>query len=363
MITSSIHTLQLQAQISPDEYRRLYIMHSDLHLSVTHKTTVNRQHPECTNEIYTCRQLPYYGINSITTLKNKRILPNDNNIIKYYIYIDINPYNALHNQKHSGADIIAPGEIQSAMNISMRYLNTLLSPQAINALSLKRLDFCLNLIFPNQIQADEYLKLLKKGVPGKVLSEKKHPDPIQHRLVPYKNALLLECKSYSFEIYPKYHQMTARKMHNADNASGMVRFELRASKTKIAQLANKYEFPCKKGAYMDFLTNAPDISEQEIPYIVAKMVGNGNFYSYEHVMSKIENADLKDSEKRIMVQTVKHFSRHTLQQNLLNELNITHQDWKRILKKFDKIKCSPIPVPGSYQYHTYPGIAAWKSVF
>lgn len=338
MITCSIHTLELQAKISPDEYQHLYTMYHNLHLSVTHKKHFNTQHPESQTEIYTYGQLPYCGINKITILKNQRILPHDENIIKYYLHIIINPYNALHQQKDSGSDIIAPEHIRPIMGIIMHYLHKLLSPQTINSLSLKRLDFCLNLIFPNQIQADEYLKLLKKGVPGKVLSEKKHLDPIQHRQVPYKNALLLECKSYSFEIYPKYHQMVSRKMHSADNASGMLRFELRTSKTKIDQLANKYKFPCKKGDYIDFLIKAPNISEQEISHIVSKMVGNGNFYSYERVMSKIEGSDLRDSEKRLMIQAVKYFSRHASQQNFLNKLNITQQKWNRLLEKFNKIK-------------------------
>lgn len=172
MITYSIHTLQLQTRISTDEYIRLRNDFQKLQLSVETRKRISRKHPDCFNHTFTYRHFPFYGINSMTLLINQRILKSDDSIIKYYLYININPYNALYQCKNSGADIIAPEEIKASMDIIQRDLNQLLSLETIKTLSLNRLDFCMNLIFMHQSHADEYMKLLKKGVPQKHLLRK-----------------------------------------------------------------------------------------------------------------------------------------------------------------------------------------------
>lgn len=363
MITYSIHTFQLQTRISTEEFLRLRTVFHSLQLSVETRKDSSRKYPNCLNHIFTYRHFPFYGINSITLLINQRILKSDDPIVKYYLYININPYNALYQCKNSGADIIAPEDIKASIDIIQHNLNQFLSPETIKMLTLNRLDFCMNLIFTHQSHADEYMKLLKKGVPQKTLTEKKYFNPVQRRLTSYKDAFLLECKSYSFEIYSKYRQMLARKMKNPDSASGMIRLELRASKTKILQLAKKYNLFFTSQNYIAFLPKTPEISRQEIPRIISKMVGTQCFYTYQYISDKIENADFKSSDKELMLQIINYFSKHTVKQNLLNDLNLSNQKWNKILKKFNKLECSPIPVPLSFKIHTYPGVAVWDASF
>lgn len=363
MITYSIHTFQLQTRISTEGFLRLRTVFHSLQLSVETRKKSSRKYPNCLNHIFTYRRFPFYGINSITLLINQRIPKSDNPIVKYYPYININPYNALYQCKNSGADIIVPEDIKASIDIIQHNLNQFLLPETIKMLTLNRLDFCMNLIFTHQSHADEYMKLLKKGIPQKTLTEKKYFNPVQRRLTSYKDALLLECKSYSFEIYSKYRQMLARKMQNPDSASGMIRLELRASKTKILQLAKKYNLFFTSQNYIAFLPKTPEISRQEIPRIISKMVGTQCFYTYQYISDKIENADFKSSDKELMLQIINYFLKHTVKQNLLNDLNLSNQKWNKILKKFNKLGCSPIPVPLSFKIHTYPGVAVWDASF
>lgn len=182
-------------------------------------------------------------------------------------------------------------------------------------------------------------------------------------MTPYKDPMLLECKSYSFEIYLKCHQMLERKMNVPENAKGIVRLELRASKSKIKQLSQKYNSFWYDRDNICFLKEAPDITEQEISSMMSKMIGKGCFYAYGDLIAKIKNADYKSSDIELMLQITNYFSRHQLCQNLLNDLNLTRQKWNRILKKFNKIQCSPIPIPRSYANKIYPGVSVWTESF
>lgn len=154
MMKSSIHTLQLQTQISPDECKMIKSVFHKLHLSAEYKSSVKPQSSvdkksiEYWNNIIVYRRFSYYGMNSITILQNIRIPKQNMIIIKYYLYATINPYNALHNCQNSGADIIEPEKIEDAMNIVIQHLNSLLSIEIASRFSINRLDFCIDLVFP-----------------------------------------------------------------------------------------------------------------------------------------------------------------------------------------------------------------------
>lgn len=356
MIDYSIHTLELQTFITNIDRCYIAKLLKPLHPSIQLKTVCTKKGLTKTACIY--RKLPYYGINSIILYS----ISYKDNISTNLIFIDINPYNVLHSYCQSSSNIIEAREINRAINAIYDSLSQILQPKIINALTLNRLDFCANLIFTSQIQAEEYIKLLKRGVPSKVLSERKHLDEKQHRYIPYKDSLLLGCKSYSFQIYPKYVQMQNHNMKNTDGATGMVRFELRAKKAKLEQLAHKYNIISPKENCRQFLINAPFITRQEIPEIVSKMAGCHNFYKYHEIKSRILDSDFKTDCKTQMLDILDYLSRHSSSEDLLADLHLTQKEWKNIIKKFDQLGCSPIPISKSYKYAAYPGVINWSSI-
>lgn len=356
MIDYSIHTLELHASISNMDKYDIAKSLKQLQPSIQLKNICVKKGFAIAICIY--RKLPYHGINSI-------ILCNINyeeNTIKNLIYIDINPYNALHSHCQSSSNIIDAKQISQSINIIYNSLSQILRPEIINALTLNRLDFCANLIFTSQIRAEEYIKLLKRGIPAKALSERKHLDKKQHRYISYKDSLLLDCNSYSFQIYPKYTQMQNHNMKNADDAIGMVRFELRAKKAKLEQLAHKYHVISPKENYQQFLIDAPLITKQEIPEIVSKMAGCQNFYKYQEVKSRIQDSNFKSANKTQMLDILHYLSRHSSSENLLSELHLTQKEWNQTIKRFDQLGCSPIPLSRTCRYDAYPGVINWNGV-
>ena len=133
--------------------------------------------------------------------------------------------------------------------------------------------------------------------------------------------------------------------------------------TKLEQLAKKYNIISPKIDFLQFLSHAPYITKKEIPKIVSKMVGNRNFYRYQKIKSKIMDSDYKDSDKDLMLQIIYYFSRHSSSENFLEEFHLQNKDWQKIIKKFDKLECSPIPIPRTYKFPVYPGVSIWDVSF
>lgn len=256
-----------------------------------------------------------------------------------------------------------PYHINTAYEKINSSLTDILPSMIVNCLTLKRVDFCVNLPFSSQSQAEEYIHLLRLGVPPKVLTEKKIYDEIQRREIPYKDSLLLECGSYSFEVYSKYIQMKNRKLQNPECASGIVRIELRADKQKLQQLARKYDFPLSEQDYSFFLIHAPYIAKQEITKILSSMVGSKDFHHYSYTKDKIEHSNFRDTNIAHMLGTIAYFSRRKYSGDFIKKFNLKQEDWKKIIQKFNKIGCSPITLPDNYPEETFPGIESWDSFF
>lgn len=356
MLDSSIHTIELHTNLTNDSYKNIFNTLKNLNPSIEKciSTVYNKQY-KITQYIF--RKLPTNGITKIR-LQQINDLTLDY-IIKFDLYITINLYKTLYTNNTMNVQIIPPKKIISAIYLILDKLTSILGKNITNTLTLNRTDFCTNIKFPTETHAEEYILILRKGIPCKSLSTITHWDSKQHRYVAYKDTLLLQCKSYSFQIYSKYLQMQSMNLSGSEYAIGTVRFELRANKSKMEQLAKKYKITSPSEDYIEFLCLAPIISEYEIKRIVSNMVGSFGFYSYQYVKEQIMSSDYKESTKNKMLSIINYFSNHHANQNLLNDLDINHKDWSRILKKFNSLECSPITIPMSYQHNNYPGVFDW----
>lgn len=358
MLHYSIHTYELFTKLSYYEYYKIYQILIELRPAIEKKIIPYPQkNLEKTNIIF--RKLSIYGINSIEL----NSISCENSVLQNFLYIIVNPHNALHSCSQSDEKIILPDQIEAADLILYDQLAAIFPVTLINRLSVSRIDFCVNLPFPSQPQAEEYIHLLRLGVPPKVLKEQKIYDRIQRREIPYKDSLLLECQSYSFEVYPKYTQMKKRKLKNPECATGIVRIELRAYKQKLLQLARKYNLPSPKCDYHAFLIHAPYIAREEITKLLSKMVGSKDFYNYSYVKEKILQSDFSDIYIKCMLNTISYFSRRKYCGDFLNTFGLKQKDWKNIIQKFEQIGCSPITIPDNYFFKLLPGIESWDTFF
>lgn len=358
MLNYSFHTYELYANLEVKEYIEIYHTLKEGNPSIEKKSYNSKTH--LTKTVYTIRKIHMPGIN---TIKLTSIILDNNITLQCNLYVIINPLNALLSCNESNEKIIDSLHVKTALQIVDQYLSNLLPPTILNKLSLSRIDFCVNLPFSTQCEATEYISLLRLGIPQKVLKEELRLDKHQHRFLPYNDALLLTCGTYSLEIYSKYIQMKKRNINGADRALGLVRVELRATKPKIQQLANKYQLPSPIDNYNFFLQHAPIITKQEIPYMLTKMVGSKDFHRFQYAKDKISRSDYKPAEKKLMIDIITYFSRRKYSYNMLNTFNITQKDWQKIVHKFNQIDCSPITVSPCFSSDTFPGIESWNTYF
>lgn len=358
MVNYSIHTIQLYCILSYTEY--IYAKKNLLNLSCSVQPSRIITKKGITKESLLFRRLPYYGINSIEIVNIKDNFAEIN--LRYVIYFTLNLYNAQTHNSDSDCHIINPEEIAPAFCNIMNDIHEIIGKHLLAFLRLKRVDFCLDLAFKDQASAQEYISLLRLGIPRKHMHEHKYRDFTQHRKIAYKESLLLKCKSYEFQIYPKYLEMLNRKMACPDEASGIVRLELRAYQNKLSRLAEKYHIPYPECDIAKFLTKCPVITRNEIPKIVMNMVGQHSFYSYDSIREKIIASKYKDSIKDKMLKISLYFARHS-RQNLLEDFDLPQDKWYALLKKYDALGCSPIPVPVRYSNPTYPGVSFWEQFF
>ena len=356
----SIHTYELSARINFNEFFEIYESLKEF------KPSIQKEHRSCFSAnvrqtVYHFRQLDgAYGIDCITLNK----IDSGPAMLEADISFIINPYNTVNMQKHSDAHIVDAECLSASTIYIIGILEKILPINVMRRIELSRVDFCTNLKFQTQQQAEEYISLLHLGIPPKVLKERRIFDTTQRRYIPYKYAILLECGDYSVEIYSKYKQMENRfPSASVEAAKGMVRIELRANIEKIFRLMQRYNFP--RMNVFEFLSEhyACRIYSEELPGIIASMVGNGNFVPYNDIIQRIEHSDFQDRTKKKMAAVCAYFSGRKYSNRFLSDSDLTHKDWKNILNKFNHIQCSPIPVPPTFSLQKYPGVASWDPAF
>lgn len=365
MLNYSIHTYELYAKTTYEEYSEINRKLFNLKVSCREdcSTPQSQAGIKRISRIYSKLKIP--GINSIELFRVHHIPYYADieygTVLKYGIRIIINPYNALHEMLNSDSNIVDASEISIAVQKIDKYLLNFLGPDLHSKLKLRRCDFCVNLPFQDQELANQYIKIVSKGVTPCVLKEHLENNVIQHRKTPIYDSFWLECASYSFEIYNKYTQMIERHLMTPSSAIGTVRIELRAQNSKIKTLEKTYFR--KKPTYIEFLIYAPSIAEIEISLLMHKMLGSGNFYTQKYTLSKIDKAKFSNQKKCLMKAIVIYSAKRKRCHTLLKDFNLTHAQWKALLANFDKIGCSPFTISSRLPISELPGINSWDSYF
>ena len=346
----SIHTYELVGQFKFEYW------HQVCHIIKTHFPAIETRLPfnkkENYIEKYIYRQGHLPGITSITLCKTC----GEKAVFKCFIYIRINPYNALNGNLHSNGEIIEANSIAQSNRIIAHQLH-FLPKYILKNLTLNRVDFCVNLRFSDHISAIEYLQLLSRGLPRKCLHT-------GNEFTQSNSSILFSCKGYQFEIYVKADQMkNHRYLNTYEDYYGVIRFELRTYREKLIKLSLKYDHYFSYGDYSDFLTACPLIAKSEINKLVGEMVGYGNFYTYPHTKSVIENANIDPRPKSNVAYIVDALATNSTALTITRDNDISHRKWKRLLCYYDKLGISPITVPSAFSHVFYPGVDNWDSFF
>lgn len=366
MLNYSLHTIELTARLKAKDALALEKHLYTYNESSTKKMSVRKEHRRINDILERTKiwqHIPFPGICKITCKSEYKTTDNGGYYLSNDLYIIINLYRVLHSGSDENIQLINSEEIVDAINTARHSLKILLSEEIENLLTLSRTDFCVNLPFETQTEAREYLTLLRRGIPIKALKEYKEFDQIQCAIVPYTDSLLLVCDRYDLQIYPKYDQMLKHALAGAELAKGILRIELRARRRKLEQLAEKYNIPSPQEDYIKFLVSAPLITKQEIPYILARMVGHHAFTSYKAVKDAIKAQHFCKKTATNMKSIISYYNSYRSPEYLLYFCDLSYQQWQHLLTKFDLIEYSPVVIPEYFEYSYYPGVSSWDTWF
>jgi len=167
-------------------------------------------------------------------------------------------------------------------------------------------------------------------------------DKKQRRKVPYKDSLLLKCKSYDFQIYPKYLQLKSKNNPQAVSASGVVRFELRAKPRKLKVIQNQHPLG---DDIVSWITSIVQHSDYIIYEALSLMTGTGDFYSLHEIKKLIDGSTYRSETKTMMKEISTYLSQNKSGMSILEGLHIRKSELREMLNHFNMLGCSPIPVP------------------
>lgn len=282
----------------------------------------------------------------------------------FHLEIALNPMRAVCDTAQKNAKAISPDLLPDALAEVLFSADQMFRLDLLDDVSLSRVDFCTDLKFDRQEQADEYIRLLKKVPCKRVLREVLHWDSTQRRWVPYSESKLVRCGSYEFQIYPKQPQMLTRGLSGAEYAKGVVRIELRAGRKKLKSLHYKYAAllnPCEN--WCQELMVMAGLSGKIIEGMMIDMLGTGDFYPMKTILQKIDASGFYACTKQQMKRVLDYFPLHSSGEDALKHLGLSQKQWREVVNHFSKIGCCPIPIPTRACQPWYPGVTNWDSYF
>lgn len=348
MTNASIHTLELYAQATFSDFKKLYDFFN----------SQNAVHKKKSKQI-TFYDFPYYfnGISRI--LATPVIDTTTQKCVCVHIRVIANPRYAIPPLHNAASQLIDPDKLGDALEIILNELHSFLPSNIYDSLVLSRVDFTTDLHFKTQADADLYISLIQKGRMIRNLKEQQIFSPTEQKMIHYDDSFLLSCKSYSFQVYPKYWQMLDRNISGAESALGVVRFELRAGKQKLNTILSHHAKISESEIYNKLVSSVHRAPREEIMGCVMLSVGAGDFFTRAEVKQRIINSKLQSRVQEKMLNLVDLLTRYSNVQKLFDHELISCTEWRKLLQYFDRLHCSPITIPASAKCDRMPGVLSW----
>ena len=168
--------------------------------------------------------------------------------------------------------LIHPNHLQNALTIADEMLSVLGAEYSVNSLELSRVDYCINVDVGSSENVRAYIKLLylsdmKKGY--KIIG-------LDNEAFDSSKGFTARNQNYGMEIsfYDKQKQLEQRKYENSETAAGILRIELRLTRSKSVL---EHTPGCSDNKQR--IEYCIRFSRQEILSIVRQLVSDGNYYT------------------------------------------------------------------------------------
>lgn len=356
----SIHTFEITYKDSYKNYEKLYYAINRINTSRCPRKEYSYTSPggielTCISQTFTC--LNKRGINRIYFYKHMD--KQENQIALWGVRFIINPRILLGYKEHIYTEIIKPDDL----SLIPEALHSLLQefvpdfPDISKSGKITRIDYCTNLWFQTQDEADEYFSLLKKYHTPAKFKPLTYYDEQMHRKIPRKGEITVACKSYELSIYQKKYQLLNSgydyPVEDIQNSTGQLRIELRLRRKPLYSLKKALSLADEALLFI----HIPNKVLQNLLKKLSVMYGTGDFCRLADAKNLVKHSSYIDKTKNAMLEILEN----TNEKRTLNCYRTTFDNelLKKNLKRFNELDISPITLPFRSIHKNYPSLLSY----
>ena len=364
----SIHTFSLTRHLTRIEY---YTIKENMYLNCpgTYET-VSKGEEGAAYIFHHCNAFNRYGVRiclmqcgfSGSKAEHPSDYDDDGNDLfsEYFLKMTINPRKLIEPlDEYSYLGILQPTQesVDRVADAFRRLFWKTTFENDINQYKLSRVDFCTNIRCDSKKIFRELVRVLRKlPTPPKytrmIYQDKKQNKKKANRY--NKHYLRFACGTHELVIYDKSYQMKENglELSYEKMANGVIRFEMHCQREYLRRLEKK--LGCSD---TDSLLHAlVQHTREELVKKFSKCFPNVSYYQAEVLQEKIRASHYKKKNKEAMYKLVELLKTVQSVDKALEKLEAKRYDTSGILKNFEKLGISPVPLRKDFCAERLPGL-------
>ena len=352
----SVHTIELCCYPSMKELHRTIDRLFDLSRNTARKGMFLLPSKHTSSKTYSCLLFADQGVRLYLSILNSNDVP------RAYVKMFVNPRKLL--DSSSSYLGIMPLDEQSFVRFSENFtdlMRTIGLPEFLADWQLNRCDLCVNLQFGKNKVARELMAVLRKNAPRGKFKQKHYMDSSlspQKLKEKRKHYLCYATDSVRLVVYDKMYQLTENKLILAQEKlpNGVLRVELQCQKKFLNSQATKLDCDTNAHALLRCM-------QQNSAYYILKYVKKcfccGMQYTPDALFQALEAAKIRDQLKQPMLalcNSLRYGYLDKAVKTIQKQYQLSEQNVRRILKKFQKLGICPIPLRTRYFRSSLPSL-------
>lgn len=368
----SIHTFELFLKLSKSDYDKLKDkLYREYPGTYQTKHDVEDQEDKKKNEskyiFHNCRYFNRYGVR-IRLMKccfvdQKDSTPYDDDdshdtFSKYFLKMTINPRRLIEPiDEYHYLGILQPTQesVDRVVEVFWKLFWRTIFENDIDQYKLSRIDFCTNIRCDNKNLFRELVRVLRKLPTPPKYERLFYDDDDRKKANRYnKHYLRFACRTHELVIYDKTYQIEENQLDVSYEKlpNGVIRFEMHCRREYLRRLEKKLD--CSD---TDSLLHAlVQHTREELVKKFSKCFPNVSYYQADVLQEKIRASHYKKKNKEAMYKLVELLKTVQSVDKALEKLEAKGYDTSGLLKKFEKLGISPVPLRKDFCAERLPGL-------
>ena len=362
----SIHTFSLSRQLTQSEY---HVLKKNLYRDYPGTYKTDSKGEDGTVYIFhNCRYFNRYGVR-IRLMKccfvdQKDSTPYDDDddshdtFSKYFLKMTINPRRLIEPiDEYHYLGILQPTQesVDRVVEVFWKLFWRTIFENDIDQYKLSRIDFCTNIRCDNKNLFRELVRVLRKLPTPPKYERLFYDDDDRKKANRYnKHYLRFACRTHELVIYDKTYQIEENQLDVSYEKlpNGVIRFEMHCRREYLRRLEKKLD--CSD---TDSLLHAlVQHTREELVKKFSKCFPNVSYYQADVLQEKIRASHYKKKNKEAMYKLVELLKTVQSVDKALEKLEAKGYDTSGLLKKFEKLGISPVPLRKDFCAERLPGL-------